>query len=160
MPRRKTPHPTDVELEILQVLWDRGPSSLGEIRAGLRARRNVATSTVATMLGVMLDKGLVSRTRGRRGNYVWSARISHRTATAGMVGRLIDRLFNGSAQRLAAHLVEEGQLTECQWQEIAELVDTGAEPSKRPARKVRQPAEKPHETKPKKTTRRTGKTRS
>ena len=68
MPRPPSPHPTDVELEILQVLWSQGPSSLSSLCETLRTEREVAATTVATMLRVMSDKGLVKRTGGGRGS--------------------------------------------------------------------------------------------
>lgn len=55
MPRPPSPHPTDVELEILQVLWSSGPSSLSGVCETLRTEREVAATTVATMLRVMSD---------------------------------------------------------------------------------------------------------
>ena len=56
MARPPSTHPTDGELELLQVLWQAGPCSLGQICTALRRRRPIATTTVATMLKVMLDK--------------------------------------------------------------------------------------------------------
>ena len=61
MARPPSTHPTDGELELLQILWQAGPSSLGRICTALRLRRPIATTTVATMLKVMLDKGLIRR---------------------------------------------------------------------------------------------------
>ena len=69
MARPPSQHPTDGELEILRTLWDRGPSSLSEICESLREGREVATTTVATMLRVMVDKGLVKRKPARRGHH-------------------------------------------------------------------------------------------
>ena len=110
MPRPPSQHPTDGELEILRVLWDRGPSSLSEICESLRRRREVATTTVATMLRVMLDKSLVRRKRANRGHQ-WSAAVTQTAAARSMVGKLVDGVFDGSAGRLAVHLVEAGQLS-------------------------------------------------
>ena len=129
MVRPANPHPTDGELEILQVLWDHGPSSLGTVCETMRYNRQVATTTVATMLKVMLGKGLVKRSSAARG-YEWSAAASHGTTAAGMVGKVIDRVFAGSAQQLVAHLVESGQLTDTQLDELRQLVAAGAKRKK------------------------------
>ena len=110
MSRPPSQHPTDGELEILRALWERGPSSLSEICESLRRGRDVATTTVATMLRVMLDKGLVRRKPARRGHQ-WSAAVTQTAAARSMVGKLIDGVFDGSASRLAVHLVEAGQLS-------------------------------------------------
>ena len=121
MARPKAKHPTDRELEILRVLWDAGPAGLGMICEALRKNRPLATTTVATVLTVMLDKRLVGRSRGPRG-YLWSAKVSREQAATGLVGRLLDRVFDGSAHRLVAHLVEDGQLSDKELQEIRRLL--------------------------------------
>jgi BlaI family penicillinase repressor len=122
MARPATPHPTDGELEILRVLWQRGPSSLGEVCEALRDQRPVATTTVATMLRVMLGKRLVRRKRAARG-YRWSAAVTHDAAARSMVGKLVDGVFDGSARRLVAHLVEGGELTEDELADLRRLLD-------------------------------------
>jgi BlaI family penicillinase repressor len=122
MPRPPNPHPTDVELEILQVLWNQGPSSLSGVCETLRTEREVAATTVATMLRVMSDKGLVKRTGSGRGA-TWSAVATQQRTEAGMVRTLVDRLFDGAADRLAAHLVEGGQLNSTQLAELRALID-------------------------------------
>jgi len=117
-------HPTDVELEILKILWDGGPAELGGVCAALRSRRPVANTTVATMLKVMLDKGLVARDRGPRG-YQWSAIVSRKAATTGLLGKLLDRAFDGSARRLVAHLIETDRLDDDERDAIRHLLDQG-----------------------------------
>jgi BlaI family transcriptional regulator, penicillinase repressor len=122
MPRPPSPHPTDGELEILQVLWAQGPASLSTVCEALRTERDVAATTVATMLRVMSDKGLVKRTGSGRGAE-WSALATQQRTEAGMVRTLVDRLFDGAADRLAVHLVEGGQLTPAQLAELRQLID-------------------------------------
>jgi len=117
MARPASGHPTDGELEILRVLWEQGPSPLGDICTTLRTRREVATTTVATMLRVMHDKGLVARSQVGRGN-VWSAVVSREQAAGSMVGKLVDRVFDGSARRLVTHLVDAGEFSEKDLQEL------------------------------------------
>lgn len=124
MPRPASSQPTAGELEILQVLWDAGPLSLSQLCERIRAQRPVATTTVATMLKVMLNKKLVRRARIARGS-LWSARLSRKSTASGMVSGLVDRLFDGSAKTLVAHLIEEGRLTSAQRREILELLRNG-----------------------------------
>jgi predicted transcriptional regulator len=123
MARSASKHPTDVELEILRVLWERGPSSLSDVCEALRRQRDVATTTVATMLRVMLDKRLVKRSPAERG-HLWSAAVTQAAAAQSMVGKLVDGIFNGSASRLVAHLVEAGDLTADELSELRELIDS------------------------------------
>jgi predicted transcriptional regulator len=122
MPRPPSLHPTDGELEILRVLWEQGSSALGTICEALRREREVATTTVATMLRVMLDKGLVRRKQAARGQQ-WSAAITQNAAAKSMVGKLVDGVFDGSAGRLAAHLVE-ARLSPEELSELRKLIDS------------------------------------
>jgi BlaI family transcriptional regulator, penicillinase repressor len=122
MPRRTTTHPTDGELEILDVLWREGPLSLGDVCTALRQKRDVATTTVATMLRVMHEKKLVRRRKSKRG-YEWSAAVTPDEAARGMIGKLVERVFDGSALRLAAHLVEAGQLSDADLKNLRRLIE-------------------------------------
>ena len=121
MARTASKQPTDGELEILKVLWDLGPAGLGQIHEVLHEQRGVAITTVATMLKMMLAKELVERTDGPRG-YLWKARVSRKATVSGLIGKLVQHVFDGSAQRLVAHLVQEGELNEGERREIAELL--------------------------------------
>jgi BlaI family transcriptional regulator, penicillinase repressor len=124
MARPPSVHPTDGELEILQVFWQSGPRSLGQICSALRLQRPIATTTVATMLKVMLDKKLVRRKRTAQG-YLWSAATTQNAAADGMVRKLLDKVFDGSAQRLVAHLLESDQLSNKEREELRLLMDAG-----------------------------------
>jgi BlaI family penicillinase repressor len=125
MPRPASEHPTDGELEILRVLWENGASPLGTVCESLRRQRDVATTTVATMLRVMLEKGLVRRKEATRG-IQWSAAVTQSAAAKSMVGKLVDGVFDGSAGRLAAHLVEAGQLSPNELTELRKLIDSNS----------------------------------
>jgi predicted transcriptional regulator len=124
MARPKSTQPTDGELELLKVLWESGPCELGQLCTELRRQRPVATTTVATMLKVMLDKRLIKRARSPRG-YLWSARVDRKTTTGKLVAKLLDRVFDGSAQLLVAHLVESHKLSEKDREQIVTLLRTG-----------------------------------
>ena len=122
MPRPPNLHPTDGELEILQVLWTGGPLALSAVCEQLRQEREVAATTVATMLRLMSDKGLVKRTGSGRGA-TWAAAVSQQKTERGMVRKLVDRVFDGAADRLVAHLVEGGQLTTAQLTDLRRVLD-------------------------------------
>jgi BlaI family transcriptional regulator, penicillinase repressor len=130
MARPASTHPTDGELEILRVLWDRGPLPLGEICEALRRERDVATTTVATMLRVMLDKRLVRRKQAGRAA-AWSAQVSRDAAARSMVGKLVDGIFEGSAGLLATHLVEGGGLSADELAELRKLIDSSSKKDSR-----------------------------
>ena len=73
----------------------------------------------------MLEKKLVRRRQTTQG-YLWSAKTTRQSAAGGMVRKLVDRVFDGSAQGLVAHLLESGQLSECEQQEIHKMLDEAA----------------------------------
>ncbi len=133
MARPASKQPTDGELEILKILWDSGPAGVGQIHTVLHERRGVAITTVATMLKMMLAKGLVEREDGPRG-YLWRTRVSRKATISGLIGKLVQHVFDGSARRLVAHLVQEGELDEREREEIVELLRAQIE-KKNPARK-------------------------
>jgi len=122
MARPANTQPTDGELEILKLLWSAGPSELGQVCTGLRRKRPVATTTVATMLKVMLDKGLVQRNRGQRG-YLWLAKVTQQATSRGLLRKLLDRAFDGSARGLVAHLLDDCQLSPQECEEIRRMLD-------------------------------------
>jgi len=126
MARPASIHPTDGELEILQVLWRAGPCTIGQICKTLRLQRPVATTTVATMLKIMLEKKLVQRKQGKQ-SYVWSAKTTQKSAASGMVRKLVNAVFDGSAQRLVAHLVESGQLSDEEREAVRRMMTHGKE---------------------------------
>jgi predicted transcriptional regulator len=123
MPRPASSQPTDGELELLAILWESGPAELGAIHSRLSEQRKVAVTTVATMLNVMLAKRLVTRRKGGRG-YVWSARASRDATARSMVQKLVDRVFDGSAHQLVAHLLEHEQLSEADRREVLALLES------------------------------------
>jgi predicted transcriptional regulator len=133
MARPPSEHPTDAELDILKVLWDAGPCELGAITAAVNRERSVASTTIATTLKVMVQKGWIERTQGSRG-YQWSARVSRRQTSSGLVRRLVDRVFDGSAGRLVARLVEDGAISSHDRAEIRRLLEASEEQA-RPSRK-------------------------
>ncbi len=124
MARPANPHPTDGELEILRILWRDGPTELGLLREQLRDQRgrDVANTTVATMLKVMEGKGFVKKTQGSK-SYRWSARVTRRTTSRGLIGRVVDGVFEGSTKGLVAHILEDGRFDRDELDEIRRLLD-------------------------------------
>lgn len=127
MARTASTQPTDGELEILKVLWASESLPLGQICAVLRQQRPVAQTTVATMLQVMLGKGLVKRAPGARG-FLWSAKVSQVAAASSLLHKVLNHVFEGSAQRLVMHLLDEGKLSARDRQEIRRLLETSDTP--------------------------------
>jgi BlaI family transcriptional regulator, penicillinase repressor len=105
MPRNKTDKPTERELDILKVLWERGPSSVREVFELLKRSEDVSFTTVQTMLQVMFDKALVEREMMGR-SLIYTAKVKREEAERVLVGDLLERLFAGSAQQLLARALD------------------------------------------------------
>jgi len=125
MARTTKQHPTDGELNILRVLWQCGPSRLSAICEILGTERKVALTTVATMLKIMKGKGQVKRTVGGEG-IRWQAVLSQTQAGSSLLANLVDGVFEGSAQKVVLHLLEEGQLSDDDREEIRKLLESRA----------------------------------
>ncbi|MCC7499870.1 MAG: BlaI/MecI/CopY family transcriptional regulator [Bryobacterales bacterium] len=96
--------PTDLELEILKIIWRRGDATVREVFEDLANGRQVAYTTVLTMMGVLERKGFVGRTPGDRA-YLYRTIHSERQVLDGMLKEFTDRVFSGSVECLVAHLV-------------------------------------------------------
>lgn len=125
MPSRKRSEGlTPFELEIMQVLWETGPASVQTVQQHLA--RNLAYTTVQTMLNVLHRKGRVKRALKERA-YFYRAAVSRRQVIGQTVGDIIDRLFGGSAESLVMSLVETKQLTPEKLAALNQLVDESKE---------------------------------
>ena len=112
------PRPTEAELAILRVLWDRGPSTVRHVNDVLSAARETGYTTTLKLLQIMTDKGLVTRDERDR-THTYAARLSQSQTQRQLVSDLVDRAFGGSAtalvlQALNAHPASESELTEIQ----------------------------------------------
>ena len=117
MPRPRNEHPTPAELEVLKLLWGRGPSTVREVMEALNSRRRRAYTSVMSLLEVMTDKGLLKRRRKGRG-YVYDARALRDKTLREMLHDLLARAFEGSAVSLVAHLLDSANPSP---QELAEI---------------------------------------
>jgi|SRR5215472_2471684 len=100
---------TRLELQIMKVLWDSGPSNVQAVQGNLPASPKLAYTTVQTMLNVLYRKGWVKRTlRGRA--YEYGPVLSRERAASGAIRDMVDRLFSGSVEGLLMSLVKSKQL--------------------------------------------------
>ena len=102
MPRKPSSTPTEVELEILQVLWQRGPSTVKDVHQEVRRLRATRLTTTLKQMQVMTAKGILRRDDSRRPQ-VYCPRFAEERTLRQLVGGLLDRAFGGSAERLVMH---------------------------------------------------------
>lgn len=113
--------PTDQELEILKVIWQRGPSTVREVYQELAKQRKIAYTTVLTMMGVLERKGHLKKSQGERA-YLYRSAKPQEQVTAGMVQEFVNRVFNGSTRPLLVHLVEDQGVSAKELAELQTLV--------------------------------------
>ncbi len=114
--------PTAVELEILRVLWELGPSPVREIHARLTAAKGTNYSTTVKMLSVMLTKGLVRRDE-KASPHVYRAAISRDRAAKRFLTELIEKVYDGSAMSLVLQALAGGKASPCEIEEARRLLD-------------------------------------
>jgi predicted transcriptional regulator len=118
----RTPQrPTEAELEILRVLWERGPSTVRQVHESLSNRETGYTTTLKLMQ-IMAEKGLVTRDESAR-THVYSARLSQETTQRQLVNDLVDRAFGGSAAELVLRALSSHKTSAEELQEIRRLID-------------------------------------
>jgi predicted transcriptional regulator len=115
--RRK---PTDAELEILAVLWDRGPSTVREVAQVLG--RDLAYTTILKLLQIMTEKRLVQRRESGR-LHIYTAAQSRDRTQRHLVRDLLHRAFRGSAAQLVLHALAEGKASPDELKEIRQLIE-------------------------------------
>jgi BlaI family transcriptional regulator, penicillinase repressor len=115
------PVPTDLELEILKVVWQRGHATVREVFKDLAAQRKIAYTTVLTMMGILERKGHLKKSPGERA-YVYTATQPQSQVVQGMVQEFVGRVFDGSLKPLLVHLVEDERIDPEELKEIEALV--------------------------------------
>ena len=109
------------QLEIMKVIWRLGEATVRDVYEDLRTRRLIAYTTVMTTMKTMEARGhLKKRTEGRA--YIYAATAPERRVLRKIVGDFLDRVFNGSAEPLLAHLVEERRLSGKDLEEISRMI--------------------------------------
>lgn len=121
MPRHPSSGPTDVELQILGVLWERGPSTVRQVHEALAAERETGYSTTLKMIQVMRDKGLVTRDESVRPQ-LYQAAESKRQTQLGLLDGLAQKAFGGSAKKLVQQMVSAGRVSVEELAEIQRLI--------------------------------------
>jgi BlaI family transcriptional regulator, penicillinase repressor len=122
MPRSTAPRPTDAELAILRILWDRGPSTVRQVHDILGRERPAAYTTALKLLQIMIEKGLVERDERDR-THVYRARLSEETTQRQLVRDLVDRAFGGSSMKLVMQALATRRASPDELRDIRKAID-------------------------------------
>lgn len=120
----KLPRPTDAELAILRILWERGASTVRQVHDALARERPAAYTTALKMLQIMTEKGLVRRDDRDR-THIFHPRLTEEQTQRQLVRDLLDRAFGGSAAKLVVQALSARRATEEELGEIRKLIESG-----------------------------------
>ena len=118
----RIPRPTDAELAILSVLWERGPSTVRDVHAALSASQDTGYTTILKLLQIMTDKGLVVRDESQRA-HVYATKLSEQRTQRQLLGDLLDRAFGGSPAKLVLQALSGRKASAEELTAIRELLD-------------------------------------
>src|SRR5437016_8764446 len=119
---RQPPRPTDAELAILSVLWERGPSTVRDVHDDLNQYAPTGYTTVLKMLQIMTEKGLVVRDETERA-HIYESRYSEQKTQRQLLSDLADRAFGGSAAKLVMQALSGRKATAEELEAIREFLD-------------------------------------
>lgn len=122
MTRPASRYPTELELEILKILWCHDGATVREVRDALAAKRDLAYTSVMTTMGIMRDKKYVARRRKGNG-FVYRPRITRDWTAQQMLADVVDRLFEGSASAAMLHLLESNAIDETELSRLRAVID-------------------------------------
>ena len=112
---------TPLELELMEILWRLGPSTVQTVQQELEATRPLAYTSVQTMLNVLEKKGKAKRTKLDRA-HLYSAKVTRETTVGRSLDDLIEKLFGGSAESLVMNLLQSRKLSREKLAELEEMV--------------------------------------
>lgn len=108
MARPRHKNPTPAELEVLQIIWEHGLCTVREVMNLLKPKRPRAYTSVMSLMNVMAEKGLLNqKPKGRA--FIYSAKVSRDKTQSSMLSDLLNRAFDGSANALVAHLLQQAE---------------------------------------------------
>jgi BlaI family penicillinase repressor len=122
MPARPSPHPTEAELEILNILWQRGSATVREVHEELNAERGAGYTTTLKIMQIMLDKELLSRDDTER-SHRYSAIAKPDVTRRSMVRTFMDRVFAGSPSDLVLAALGTGKIGSDELEKISEMLE-------------------------------------
>ncbi|MEM7105838.1 MAG: BlaI/MecI/CopY family transcriptional regulator [Bacteroidota bacterium] len=121
--QRKDKKPTESELEILRILWDNGPSTVREIHDIISKTKDVGYTTTLKLMQIMTEKkGFLTRAKSGK-THIYSALLTESKAQQGLVDRLLDTAFDGSAMKLVMKALGNRNSSPDELKKIKEFID-------------------------------------
>jgi BlaI family penicillinase repressor len=122
MSRPPSSHPTELELEILKIVWRDGPSTVRQVRDALEALgRKLAHTSVITMMNIMVDKDYLKRARKGSG-FMYTAKVARGATLGRMLRDIVDRAFGGSGAAAMLNLLETSDVSQGELDQLRQLI--------------------------------------
>lgn len=122
MSKPKRIRPTESELEILQVLWEHGPSTVRFVNDQLNEDREVGYTTTLKLMQIMAEKGLAERDTSQR-THIYSPVVTEAETQQNLLTQFVDRTFRGSAMKLVMQALGNHNASEAELDEIKALIE-------------------------------------
>ncbi|HYG38194.1 MAG TPA: BlaI/MecI/CopY family transcriptional regulator [Cytophagales bacterium] len=122
MQKEQIPIPTDAELEILQVLWQNGPSTVRFVNEELNKKKEVGYTTTLKFMQIMMEKNIVTRNDEAR-THIYSSNISEDYAQKKLLNKFLDATFRGSAMKLVMQALGSHKTSAEELNQIKKLID-------------------------------------
>ena len=119
---RKLPKPTESELEILQILWENGPSSVRFVNEKLNEQREVGYTTTLKLMQIMADKGLAKRDTSSR-THIYHPVVTEADTQKQLLKKFLDSTVRGSAMKLVVQALGNHQTSQEELDEIKALIE-------------------------------------
>ena len=114
--------PTDAELEILEILWEKGPSSVRDIHNVLKNKRDLFYTTTLKTMQLMVEKGLLTRDTTQR-SHIYDVSINKQTVEKTLIEKLANSVFKGSSSRLIMSALGHSKPSKEELDEIKALIE-------------------------------------
>ena len=128
MARKKSPNLTEAELRLMDVIWEKGQATVGEVAEALPRDLGLAYNTVLTTLRILEEKGYLRHTKAKEGRaFVYQALVGRDEASRSAVRYLVSRFFRNSPELLVLNLLEDEELTAKELRRIRALIAEDAQ---------------------------------
>ncbi|MTB51451.1 BlaI/MecI/CopY family transcriptional regulator [Lewinella sp. W8] len=122
MPKQQPTQPTASELDVLQLLWDRGPLPVKEVHAALSQERDIVYTTVLKTMQVMFERGFLTRESAGR-KHIYAAAIAKEDTQNSLLDTFLNKTFGGSAKALAMRALGNYQTSQQDIDELKALIE-------------------------------------
>lgn len=122
MSQQKLTRPTEGELEILQVLWDKGKATVRDVHETILTYKDAGYTTTLKLMQIMFDKGLVKRDNSSK-THIYEANVSREKTQSQFLGKMINSLFGGSSTQLVMQALGNHAPNKEELEEIQQMLD-------------------------------------